>query len=284
MSVENLGGKFSVDGLKYRLLNTHGYASDKQTGFRNRINHCSDWFDAFSGLRGLSGPYTGNLRFSASRVSRNHRNYHRSLPFFREQEVDRARQPHLEILGVQSQEGRIRISIINSGGSVAKGCYGRITIDCKREDVLDPLLHGISAFITPQEYAPIEGANVCWAFAGNPYSKNISVGSVPEALDVVWLQEQTVGNRVLLGNPSPNTISIEPSRLAPNFFHIPSEAGWGVPNSRRMSRVLLRPRTYTGKLLVGGEDVKPIVRAFVLGYIEHPSQVYFELRVDSGTS
>ena len=173
--------------------------------------------------------------------------------------------------------GRIRVAIANTGGSVAKDCYGRITLDCTPQDVLLGAMYSIPTFVTAEEYTQIDRTSLCWSFAGNPHRMNMPVGGVPEMLDIACLQ---------VWSPDRTTNLVPTPEI---FFNIPSEQGWGQFEDQwnkveRKSRVVLRPRTYTGTLLIGGEDIQPITRTFVLGYIEGRREPYFELGVDSITN
>jgi hypothetical protein len=195
-----------------------------------------------------------------------------------EREAERARKPHLEITGVDMHENTIRVRVINTGGSVAKGSYGRITIEHTKEDVISYPVH--PAFITPDSYAKVDGGNLCWAFSKNPAQINIAIGAVPELLQIARLEA--------IPNYAPGGIRLEDEV----FFKIPSEEGWGhirVDPYRPLafgissrSRVLLKARTYTGMLIVGAEDLPPIAREIVLVY-QPPKQVFLQLGVDVPT-
>jgi hypothetical protein len=162
---------------------------------------------------------------------------------------------------------------------VARACYGKITIEHTKEDVLHPfsfLVKGFLAFITPDSYVQVNNASLCWAKSKNPAEVNIPVGGVPEMLQVAWLQQLPV-----------QVPQSQQTKQLP-CFNIPSEEGWGddrylslTTKERRFpwrhSRVVLTAKTYTGTLLIGAEDIPPVTRKFKLGYVESTTEPYFEL-------
>ena len=60
----------------------------------------------------------------------------RTKHFFMDKEAEMDRQPKLEILYPERHGNIIRIAVRNAGGSVAKGCYGKIKIEHTEEEVL----------------------------------------------------------------------------------------------------------------------------------------------------
>lgn len=173
----------------------------------------------------------------------------------RQREEEERSKPRLEITKVNMHGDKIRVEIKNVGGSVSRGCYGRITINHTISDVLGRI-PPIPTFITPQSYAQVDKESLCWAFAGNPPKIDIPIGGVPEMLEVARLVRAEIP-----------------------FFDIPSEDGWGQQHpDYRKSRIRLVAKTYSGELMVGAEDVEPIVRKFELGYNNDTKNIYLELR------
>ena len=278
----------TLGGFKSEPINTYRHESDSQTQPRDCGDYRGNGIRTFARLRfGIFRVFarfqiqSRNFRFSASRIGRNYLNYCRNLPFFRSEEIERANKPHLEIIGVKLQDGGIGVQVINTGGSVAKACYGKITIEHTKDDVVSPSRFGVSdsvlAFITPDNYAQVENAPLCWMKSKYPEELNIPMGSVPAILQVACLQQVQYNEK-----PQSNFYPL-------SVFHIPSEEGWGDDRwlsvtthgrqfAERHSRAFLRARTYNGILSVGAQDMPPIVRQFVLGYIEATKQAYFELR------
>ncbi len=174
--------------------------------------------------------------------------------------------PKLEIAEVDAHGRRIRLKIRNNGRSVARRCYGRVTIGHTKQDVLPPSQFSKHAIILPtdEDYKQVEDMNVCWSVGDNPQYWDIPKGMV-ETLEVAQLGWQ--------GQP--------PQRF---FFEIPSEGGYseepqpigrggfGVTGRYRKSRVLLQPKEYDVTVKVGAEDVDAIEKRFVLGYDSQSSE------------
>ena len=156
----------------------------------------------------------------------------------------------------------------NIGGSVAKGSYGRITINHSREDVLDgrdltPI--PIFALITPKDYGEVKNESLSWAFSENPPTIPIARGQ-SEMLMVVSLEKNRIGI---------------PRK---DLFNIPSEQGFSIAENEmagfrpvKKSRVCLQARTYEGTLTIGAEDVLPTNRAIRLVYSASDHTLTLEL-------
>lgn len=106
----------------------------------------------------------------------------------------------------------------NIGGSVAKGSYGRITINHSREDVLDgrdltPI--PIFALITPKDYGEVKNESLSWAFSENPPTIPIARGQ-SEMLMVVSLEKNRIGipRKDLFNIPSEQGFSIAENEMA----------------------------------------------------------------------
>jgi len=189
--------------------------------------------------------------------------------FFTGKEDERAKQPRLRIDGVDSHSGRIRVAVVNSGGSIARGCYGKITIEHTREDVIDGTDFGIHTRITPTEFMQVDRSDVCWARGGNPARIAIPRGeNVPEMLEVAWLRELAFAGPFIPAHPTGSVLA----------FYIPSEGSEGAGGAWYIGRVLLKPKTYNGELFVGTNDLEPITKKFALVYNERDRTAYLELR------
>ncbi len=213
-----------------------------------------------------------NIRLYGNRIGRVH-------DFFRGIEAKEARKPRLEILGVEKYGDFIRVKIVNIGGSVARGVYGRITINNTREDICQT---GVPTFIgsTRESYMQVDKAGLCWSISGNPFKINIPKGRIPETLDILKL-----GRASHIPSGFGNVAGVD----VPLHFEIPSEEGWGrqaehagggtvMTKEAKKSRISILAKTYTGKLIIGADDVEPVERDFTLGYNSETGEAYLELR------
>jgi hypothetical protein len=166
-------------------------------------------------------------------------------------EAEKDKLPKLEIRGFDPNANILRVEIENTGGSVARNCYGKITIEHADDDVV----YGHTpAFITPKFLDRVEGMSLCWAVSEKE-TRNIPRG----------------GKEMLM-------IARVESYPPPPSFNIPSDNGFGinlpVPSVtdlgsqwvEKKSRVFLKPKNYTGTLTVGSEDLLPVKKKFKLVY------------------
>jgi hypothetical protein len=257
--------------VKYVLKSIREYASFREaTLVWSRLNHnltygyrCSDLgASRFDGMDWRAYSACRRIRLYWTLFGRgNH--------FFTQEDAKRAEKPQLEIGGVDQHAGKIRIAVLNSGGSVAKGCYGKITINHTEEDVIDGINYGHCAYITPQNFTQVDRGDVCWARGGNPARIDVPVGRVPEMLEVAELKSL----RLVAGRSPTNEAPAEIKA-----FVIPSEGQEGVVGGWINPRVVLRPKNYTGTIFVGADNLEPIVREFVLIYVERDSTAHLEIR------
>ena len=180
--------------------------------------------------------------------------------------------PRLEIGQVEAHGRRIRLRIENRGRSVARRCYGRVTMEHTMQDVLVPSQFSKHALVLPvdEDYKQVEDVNICWSVGDNPQYWDIPKGVV-EALEVAQLGWQ--------GQP--------PQRF---FFEIPSEdgyseepqpigrGGFGVTGRYRKSRVLLQAKDYNITVKVGAEDEDATEKRFVLRFDSQSNRPFMDER------
>lgn len=158
----------------------------------------------------------------------------------------------------------VRVEVKNTGGSVAKGAYGKITVDHEPTDVLSA---GVPTFITPESEGmrKIEREYVSWAVTPEARKIDLPVGGEPEMLMIVKLEHKDMPAN------EPN----QSRRVA--YFEIPSESGFHNPsNVESKSRATLAVRRYEGSIVVGADEVAPIQRDFVL--LEQDEKPVLQLR------
>lgn len=222
---------------------------------------CPDW---------LVHHPSGRIRLYWALFGRNH-------CFFTGREAERERQPRLEIGHVDTHAGAIRVQVKNTGGSVARGCYGRIAIDQEKDDVVNPDHYGRQTFVTPTAYTQVRGS-VSWVYAGTPAlaQMKIPVGQFM-LLEIARLEHLRVDDVQMETWLRKSGMPVEPIVA----FNIPSEQGWGGDNTK--SRALLRARTYKGVLIVGSDNTSPIGKEIVLMYDLEKREVYLQLGADVPT-
>jgi hypothetical protein len=192
-------------------------------------------------------------------------------------QAEREKQPRLSIGHPSPHANYIRVKVKNSGGSAARGCYGKITIDHEKDDLVRLGGDSEKAFVTCDAYSQVRETNVCWAHAGLP--------SNPDRITIPVDQSEVLEIARYEMLPVLCPVEGRPGVFARGkemIFEVPSEQGWSGSKLGAKSRVFLRAKTYTGELIVGSEDTGPLSAKIVLMYDSTKEQAY--LQVEAGTS
>ncbi|MCB0746076.1 MAG: hypothetical protein KDC90_01310 [Ignavibacteriae bacterium] len=161
----------------------------------------------------------------------------------------------------------LSIQIANKGRTEASNSTGNITINCQKDDLMDPDMYVLDKFenalptyrlenikldfprhqlITPDKFREIKNSNLCWSKLGNPSDINISPGSI-QSLDFCRVQ--------FYNNEKTNE----------KFWYLifPSEQGW----RKVITRIKLEENmSLKGKLFICPNNVFPTVRKFIIRY------------------
>lgn len=177
--------------------------------------------------------------------------------FFRGREEKQASKPKLKILGVDRQDGTeettLRLVIFNEGRSTAKEISGLISLEHRKDNVRN--VSGYNTLINPDNYANIDGYELCWLREGSPPQVNIPISGKRD-LEII---------RIVNKEHSPALV-------------IPSDQGWGDFHRKSFGRIGLEPKSYDGFLTIIGEDMDPIVIDFTINYIEKTKNIFMEYR------
>ena len=161
--------------------------------------------------------------------------------------LDHTRRPKLKlrlrddwILAQNRQVNQLRLTVINEGKSVARGCEATIRIqNATTENILEEA-QGAKPILKSEDFGsrPIlqDPQLLCWSMNENPRVLNLNPG-IPHAVDVLAFDYGE---------------AIDPKR--PPVVHsviIPSEMGWNPP------RAILKPSRYVVWVQVHGENCKP---------------------------
>lgn len=155
----------------------------------------------------------------------------------------------------------MRVEILNSGGSIATGSYGRITLQTmSKEDVLS---EQEDAFITKAFYRKVEGMNIAWA------NNRHETKGIPTKQSEMLLIARLETKQVL--DPSKNYVT----EVLPTI-NLSSGTGFERKSENEKPRVLLNTnKKYTGMLEVGAANVAPISTTFELFVQEN--KLYMQL-------
>lgn len=182
------------------------------------------------------------------------------------QVVPRAPEPTLSFGKIISTSERVRLRVHNAGPVRAASCYGKISVDCIKEDILAlNETRGLPVFISRESAQPVERASVTW-------------------------ERSPVQPRIDIESDDDESLMI--ARLVPiqgvTIIELPSEEGEsvieqstraGILVAGRKARVLLRPRSqpYRVSVQVGASNLsKPIIGNYIMNANAGTRSITFE--------